>query len=223
MGNKDFLTKRLQMVETQIKWRGIQEPRILRAMRQVPRHCFVPAEIQSLAYEDCALPIGKGQTISQPYIIALMTSLLHLLGDENVLEIGTGSGYQAAILACLAHKVYTVEYIPELANTARKVLHSLLINNVEVICTDGSQGYSQAAPYSGIIVTAGAPEVPPVLFDQLTAEGRLVIPVGNRGLQGLQLWTQKKGTWQPVTVLPVAFVPLRGEAGWSSSDWPDED
>ena len=222
MDDYGFLIDRLRMVATQIKWRGIQDSKVLRAMRQIPRHRFVPAVFQSEAYDDCALPIGWGQTISQPFIIALMTSLLHLQGDEDILEIGTGSGYQAAILANLVHKVYTVEFIPGLASTARKILHSLSINNVEVICADGSGGYSQAAPYSGIIVTAGAPKVPSVLFHQLTAEGRLVIPIGDRGSQILQLWTQKNGTWQPDTILPVAFVPLRGEAGWSSSDWPNE-
>jgi len=222
MRYKDYLSERLQMVESQIKRRGIRDSRVLNAMRQVPRHCFIPAEIQYLAYEDCALPIGKGQTISQPYIIARMTSLLNIHEDDTVLEIGTGSGYQAAILACLAHRVFTIEYIPELANTARKALHSLLMNNVEVICADGSRGYPQAAPYSGIIVTAGAPEIPAALLDQLTEEGRLVLPVGSRGSQFLQLWAQDNGVWQPETIEPVAFVPLRGEAGWFSSDWPEE-
>jgi protein-L-isoaspartate(D-aspartate) O-methyltransferase len=221
MDNKKFLTERLQMVETQIEHRGIHDPRVLSAMRQIPRHCFVPAEVQNAAYEDFPLPIGKGQTISQPYIVALMTSLLHLQGDENVLEVGTGSGYQAAILACLARRVYTVECIPDLCNNARKVLRSLFINNVEVVCEDGSQGYPPGAPFAGILVTAAAPDVPTVLFDQLTADGRLVIPVGRRGVQDLQVWTQINGSWQPETVMPVAFVPLRGEAGWRSSDWPD--
>jgi len=207
------------MVETQIQNRGIKDPRVLGAMRQVPRHCFVSAEYQDEAYEDHPLPIGKGQTISQPYIVALMTSLLHLQGDETVLEIGTGSGYQAAVLACLARKVYTIEYIPELCNAARKVLRSLSINNVEVLCADGSNGYPLGAPYSGILVTAAAPNPPASLFDQLTVDGRLVIPVGGPGMQYLQVWTQHNGSWLADSILPVAFVPLRGEAGCTSSEW----
>lgn len=223
MDTPEYLTERLQMVENQIRWRGIVDPAILRVMRQVPRHRFVPAGIQANAYRDCALPIGWGQTISQPYIIALMTSLLNLRGDENVLEVGTGSGYQAAVLAGLARQVTTLELIPELAEAARQVLRSLSINNVDVVCADGSQGYPQAARYAAILVTAGAPQVPYALFEQLTPDGRMVIPTGERGSQVLELWTQKQGKWQAESVLPVAFVPLRGGAGWSSSEWPGKD
>lgn len=219
MDDQRFLTDRLRMVETQIKDRGIYDPRVLSAMRQVPRHCFVPAEYQDQAYEDYPLPIGKDQTISQPYIVAMMTSLLQLQGDETVLEIGTGSGYQAAVLACLVRKVFTIEYIPELCKAAQKLLRSLLINNVEVICADGSNGYPQGGPYSGILVTAAAPKPPASLFDQLTVDGRLVIPVGGPGMQYLQVWAQHNGSWQADSILSVAFVPLRGEAGWISSEW----
>jgi protein-L-isoaspartate(D-aspartate) O-methyltransferase len=221
MNDQEYLRERLTMVETQIKNRGIQDPRVLLAMSRLPRHLFVPAEIRSSAYDDLALPIRMRQTISQPYIVALMTSLLRLQGDETILEIGTGSGYQAALLACLARKVYTVEYIPELANAARSLLKSLSISNVEVICADGSVGYSPGAPYSGILVTAAAPQVPSVLLDQLIPAGRLVIPVGSRGWEDLELWTHTTGAWQPEIIASVAFVPLRGEAGWPPSAWPE--
>lgn len=219
MENQRFLFARLKMVESQIQHRGITNRRVLDAMRSVPRHCFVPVEYQDVAYDDHPIPIGWGQTISQPYIVALMSSWLDLSGNETILEIGTGSGYQAAILSCLAKKVYSIELIPELYQAARKVLHSLSINNVEVICADGSKGYQQKAPYSGILVTAAPPEPPASLFDQLTADGRLVIPVGGPGVQVLQVWTHQTGSWQADSILPVAFVPLRGKAGWSDSDW----
>jgi protein-L-isoaspartate(D-aspartate) O-methyltransferase len=219
MEDPRFIPERSRMVETQIQYRGITDQRVLDAMRQVPRHCFVPEAYQTEAYEDHPIPIGRGQTISQPYIVALMTSLLELKGNETVLEIGTGSGYQATILACLAQKVVTIEYIPDLCKAAKKVLRSLSINNVEVLCGDGSNGYPEKAPYSGILVTAAAPEPPASLFNQLKPDGRLVIPVGGPGVQYLQVWTQQNGSWQADTILPVAFVPLRGEAGWTSSEW----
>lgn len=219
MDEHRFLSERLRMVETQIQNRGITDQRVLDAVRRVPRHRFVPEEYQDEAYEDHPIPIGRGQTISQPYIVALMTSLLELQGNETVLEIGTGSGYQAAILARLAHKVYTVEFIPDLFKAAKKVLRGLSVNNVEVFCADGSNGYPEKAPYSGILVTAAAPEPPESLFTQLKADGRLVIPVGGPGVQYLQVWSQHNGSWQAETILPVAFVPLRGEAGWTSPEW----
>jgi protein-L-isoaspartate(D-aspartate) O-methyltransferase len=222
MEDQEYLSERLHMVDAQIVWRGIHDQRVLQAMRQVPRHRFVPAEMRPLAYEDCALPISHGQTISQPYIVAQMTSLLKLQGDETVLEIGTGSGYQAAVLACLAQRVVTVEYLPALAMSAREHLEALGVGNVEVICADGSQGYTAAAPYQGILITAAAPAVAKALFEQLTPDGRLVVPVGDRGTQDLQRWTCKRGIWRHESMLPVAFVPLRGEAGWSPVKWPDE-
>jgi len=219
MDDQQFLPERLRMVETQIQYRGITDPRVLETMRRIPRHRFVSAKNQEEAYDDYPLPIGYGQTISQPYMVALMTSLLHLQGDETVLEIGTGSGYQAAVLSCLVRKVVTIENIPELCTASKKVLRSLSINNVEVLCADGSNGYPQMAPYSGILVTAAAPKPPVSLFNQLSADGRLVIPVGGLGDQTLQVWSQEDGSWQVDSILPVAFVPLRGKAGWSSSDW----
>jgi protein-L-isoaspartate(D-aspartate) O-methyltransferase len=219
MDNLQFQAERLEMVKTQIQYRGITDKRVLDAMRQVPRHRFVPEEYQDEAYEDHPIPIGRGQTISQPYIVALMTTLLELKGEETVLEVGTGSGYQSAVLAHLACKVYTIEYIPELYKAAKNVLRSLSINNVEVLCADGSNGYPVKAPYSGILVTAAAPEPPESLFNQLKLDGRLVIPVGGPGVQYLQVWTQQNGSWQAEIILAVAFVPLRGEAGWTSSEW----
>jgi protein-L-isoaspartate(D-aspartate) O-methyltransferase len=222
MQKDDFTFEREQMVDSQIAWRGVRDARVLQALRDVPRHLFVAPEMRPLAYADCALPIRCGQTISQPYIVALMTSLLGLKGDETVLEVGTGSGYQSAVLACLARRVVTLEYIPELAESARALLDSLKIGNVEVVSADGSQGYAPAAPYDGILVTAAAPTVPPALLEQLNPQGRLVIPVGRRGTQELQFWTQEHGVWQYESILPVAFVPLRGEAGWSASKWGEE-
>jgi protein-L-isoaspartate(D-aspartate) O-methyltransferase len=210
---------RNQMVENQIIHRGITDPRVLDAMRIVPRHLFVPVACQNEAYGDYPIPIGMKQTISQPYIVALMVSLLHLKGDEKILEVGTGSGYQAAILSHLAKKVFTIEIIPQLSREAKRILDSLSIRNVEIISGDGSIGYAKAAPYDGIIVTAAAPLVSPQLFEQLTPKGILVIPVGSRGVQELQVWEQEIGTWQMESVLPVAFVPLRGDAGWRESDW----
>jgi len=219
MDDQRFQSERTRMVETQIQTRGITDDRVLEAMRRVPRHHFVPGAYQDAAYEDHPIPTGRGQTISQPYIVALMTSLLEVRGYETVLEIGTGSGYQAAVLACLAQKVVTIEYIPDLSKTAKKVLSALAFNNVEVICADGSNGYPLFAPYSGILVTAAAPEPSASLFSQLNIDGRLVIPVGGPGVQDLQVWSCQNGSWQADSILPVAFVPLRGEAGWNPSKW----
>jgi len=219
MSDQRFFSARLKMVESQIQYRGITNQRVLDAMLSVPRHCFVSKMYRDIAYEDHPIPIGWGQTISQPYIVALMSSLLDLSGNETVLEIGTGSGYQAAILSFLAKKVISIEFIPELYQAAKKVLRSLSITNVEVTCADGSNGYQQKAPYSGILVTAAAPEPPASLFDQLTPDGRMVIPVGGPGVQVLQVWAQENNSWQADSILPVAFVPLRGKAGWSDSDW----
>ena len=222
MQKDEFSFEREQMVDSQIAWRGVSDARVLQAMKELPRHLFVSAGMRLLAYADCALPIQCGQTISQPYIVALMTSLLGLKGEETVLEVGTGSGYQSAVLACLAQKVVSIETIPELADGARELLRSLKLDNVEVIRGDGSLGYPSAAPYDGILVTAAAPRVPAALLEQLKPQGRLVLPVGRRGTQDLQLWTQENGTWQYESILPVAFVSLRGEAGWSASKWGEE-
>lgn len=208
-----------QMVEEQIKQRGISDPLVLEAMRRVPRHKFVPRTQAPFAFMDGPLPIGNAQTISQPYIVALMTSLLGLRGKENVLEIGTGSGYQAAILSTLSKKVHTVEFISVLAETAQDNLIHLGFSNVEVHQGDGTLGWPEAAPYDGIVVTAAAPKVPEPLLEQLGNHGRLVIPIGGRWGQMLQLWERNGVHYEHEDILPVVFVPLRGEHGWKENEW----
>ena len=199
---------RERMVATQIKARGIKDARVIRAMLTVPRHLFVPEEHRDYAYADGPLPIGHGQTISQPYIVALMTELLDLDGDEKVLEIGTGSGYQAAILAELARAVYTIEIIPELSERAKAVIHELGYTNVHFRVGDGYQGWPEAAPFDAIIVTAAPPEIPQALLDQLTDDGgRLVVPVGTWD-QDLLLIVKENGKIRKENVAPVRFVPM---------------
>ena len=197
----------------------MHETRILEAMRSVPRHAFVPAEAQAHAYEDRPLPIGQGQTISQPYIVALMTFLLHLQGSENILEIGTGSGYQTAILARLAHQVHSIERKAVLAERARKALCDLGCLNAQVHTGDGSLGLPESGPYDGILVTAAAPAVPQPLLDQLAPDGRLVLPVGGPRRQQLQVWRPSATGFDYDEVTPVVFVPLRGQWGWSEANW----
>ncbi|MCL4559754.1 MAG: protein-L-isoaspartate(D-aspartate) O-methyltransferase [Chloroflexi bacterium] len=214
-----FSEQRLRMVAEQIERRGIHDPRLLEAMRWVPRHLFVDPEFQEAAYEDCPLPIGNGQTISQPYIVALMTHLLRLKGSETVLEVGTGSGYQAAILGLLARQVFTLEVYPALAEAAARLLAELKLTNVEVRVADGSLGLPEKAPYQGILVTAAAPCAPGPLLEQLGSGGRLVIPVGARGNQDLQLWQHKGTRFFSKDIAPVAFVPLRGSLGWKENEW----
>ncbi|HVN55164.1 MAG TPA: protein-L-isoaspartate(D-aspartate) O-methyltransferase [Anaerolineaceae bacterium] len=215
-----FFDLRQKMVAEQIEARGIRDPRVLEAMRQVPRHRFVNSENWDHAYADGPLPTGFGQTISQPYIVALMTSLLHLQGSEKVLEIGTGSGYQAAILALLAREVFTVELYPELAERAEEVLRELGASNVRVIVADGSGGLPDLAPFQGILTTAAAPQVPLPLLEQLDLHGRLVIPVGDSQGQDLQVWEREpESGYELHQIAPVAFVPLRGTYGWKESEW----
>lgn len=206
--------ERLRMVEEQIARRGLRDPRLLAALRTVPRHRFVPPDELDWAYSDGPLPIGHGQTISQPYIVALMTDMLHLTPAARALEVGTGSGYQAAILGKMAGEVHTIEVIPELARRAETVLGELGFANVHVHVGDGSLGWPEAAPYDGILVAAAAPDVPPPLLDQLAEGGRLVLPVGSRGFQELQVWERRGGKIYSERGIPVAFVPLRGEHGW---------
>lgn len=213
-----YTTERLRMVDEQLYKRDIRDPRVLEAMRSVPRHRFVPEEHRYMAYSDGPLPIGGGQTISQPYIVALMTQLLDLTGDEKVLEIGTGSGYQAAVLSHLAQEVYSVERDPRLAEHAGQVLKALGMDNVHIQVGDGSQGIPEHAPYDAILVTAAAPDVPRVLLDQLADGGRLVIPVGGRLGQYLEKWWRKGSEFSKDVLVPVAFVPLRGQYGWED-DW----
>ncbi len=209
---EQFELDRLRMVEEQILGRGLRDPRLLAAFKSVPRHLFVPQEDRRLAYADGPLPIGFDQTISQPYIVALMTSLLHLGGGERVLEVGTGSGYQAAILSRMAGEVHTVELLPQLAERAKRLLSEY--PNVFCHVGDGSLGWEEAAPYDGIMVTAAAPETPQVLLEQLKDGGRLVIPVGKRGYQRLELWTRQGSQFDRDALIEVAFVPLRGKYGW---------
>jgi len=202
------------MVTRQIEQRGIRTPKVLSAFRAVPRHLFVPEELQQAAYEDTPLPIGFSQTISQPYMVALMTDLLCLRGDETVLEIGTGSGYQAAILCKLSAWVHTIERIPQLAQQALVNLMKIEIENVTVHVGDGTEGWPQGAPYRAVIVTAGAPRPPAPLLDQVAEGGRLVIPVGQPGDQVLEVWHRISGGWTHEAVVPVLFVPLIGKHGW---------
>src|SRR3990170_2126467 len=207
---------RARMVDQQLRSREIIDPRVLEVMGRVPRHLFVPADAAPLAYSDMPLPIGHRQTISQPYIVALMSQALELKGDEQVLEVGTGSGYQAAILAGLARQVYSLERLPELAERARAVLTRLGIGNVEILVADGSAGYSEHAPYKAMVVTAAAPRPPQPLLDQLAEGGRLVIPVGGMEGQMLERWTRHQGELDVERVVPVAFVPLVGQFGWGA-------
>lgn len=215
----EYAIRRERMVTDQILRRGVTDPAVLQAMRAVPRHAFIPQELRESAYGDYPLPIGSGQTISQPFIVAYMTSLLDLNGDEKVLEVGAGSGYQAAVLSLLTREVHTTELIPQLAARAAETLRNLGYDNVIVHQSDGSLGWPPCAPYNAILVTASAPKLPAPLLDQLTPDGRLVLPVGGRGTQWLELWRQENGVWQSEQLMPVAFVPLRGAHGWKT--WED--
>jgi protein-L-isoaspartate(D-aspartate) O-methyltransferase len=206
--------ERHQMVLEQIRRRGLHDPQLLDAFEKVPRHLFVPEAARFAAYDDSPLPIGWGQTISQPYIVALMTSVLRLCGTDRVLEVGTGSGYQAAVLACLVREVYTVELIPQLAAQAETLLRGLECLNVHVHCGDGSLGWPEAAPYDCIVVTAASPGVPPPLLEQLADGGRLVIPVEHSyDYQLLKLLTRKGEELHENVISSVCFVPLRGTYG----------
>jgi protein-L-isoaspartate(D-aspartate) O-methyltransferase len=214
-----YIRDRERMVDEQILARDIDDPRVLQAMRRVPRHMFVPPDHRHLAYADCPLPIGQNQTISQPYIVALMTQMLDLVGHEKVLEIGTGSGYQAAVLSLLAKEVVTVERHPRLMIEAKQTLSELGVENVHVHLGDGTQGWPEDAPYDAIITTAAAPRAPQPLLDQLAEGGRLVIPVGSRGGQFLERWLRLGDRFESEQGVPVAFVPLVGEHGWKEDSW----
>ncbi len=209
------------MLRDQIERRGIHNRRLLAAMRSIPRHLFIPPHLHEQAYNDCPLPIGLGQTISQPFMVAVMTNLLQLRGDENVLEVGTGSGYQAAVLAQMAHTVHTIERHPALNQRARHVLAELGYGNVFVHLGDGSYGWPPAAPFQAILVTAAAPEIPLPLIDQLAENGSLVLPVGGRRRQKLERWRKWHENIFRETIFEVSFVPLRGELGWQEEDWEE--
>lgn len=210
-----YAGEREAMVRHQIASRGIADRRLLAALRAVPRHCFVPPEIQRRAYEDRPLEIGSGQTISQPYMVAKMTELLELTPQSRVLEIGTGSGYQAAVLAELVAEIISVERFPELAETARERLDALEYGNVTVVVGDGTLGWLELAPYDGIIVTAAAPAIPQALQSQLALGGRLVCPVGSRDLQQLKIVTRDaEDHFTEHESIRCMFVPLVGREGW---------
>jgi protein-L-isoaspartate(D-aspartate) O-methyltransferase len=198
------------MVVEQIEARGVRDPLTLRAMQDVPRHLFVPPAQADEAYQDHPLPIGHEQTISQPYIVAFMTEALGLRGGETVLEVGTGSGYQAAVLARIAARVYSIEIVGPLAAEAKERLAGLGYSNVEVRAGDGYLGWPEAAPFDGIMVTAAAPRIPEPLKEQLKDGGRLVIPVGDE-LQELVIVTRRGAAYEERRVLPVRFVPMTGK------------
>jgi protein-L-isoaspartate(D-aspartate) O-methyltransferase len=212
---KDFEAARKKMVKRQIIARGISDPLVLKAMEEIPRHLFVDKALQREAYEDNPLPIGDGQTISQPYMVALMTELLELTGKERVLEIGTGSGYQAAVLSKLCKRVFTVERLPRLSEKAKRVLRSCGIENVSYKVGDGTQGWPSKAPFDAIIVTAGAPKIPDTLLDQLVDGGRLVIPIGDRYTQTLKRVIKTRSETKTENSTGCRFVDLIGIHGWS--------
>jgi protein-L-isoaspartate(D-aspartate) O-methyltransferase len=220
MGSTEFLfdastAARGKMIETQIRKRGVRSPRVLEAMAAVPRHEFVPEQFRNDAYADKPLPIGEGQTISQPYMVAAMTEALELTGSERVLEIGTGSGYQAAVLSVLANQVITVENHTSLALAAQERLTNLGYKNVHVHNGDGSAGFPDVAPYDAILVTAGAPEIPRVFAGQLREGGRIVIPVGDRSNQELVLARMENGELTSRILFHCKFVLLLGRYGWN--------
>jgi protein-L-isoaspartate(D-aspartate) O-methyltransferase len=207
----DFLAARADMVETQIAARRVADPSVLRAMRKVPRHRFVPPAQQASAYADRPLPIGHGQTISQPYVVAFMTEALGLRGGEKVLEVGTGSGYQAAVLGEIAGRVYSIEIVDALARSAAATLRELGYANVEVRSGDGYRGWPEQAPFDAIMVTAAPDHVPQPLVDQLREGGRMILPVGDAWQELVVLEKTAKGVTKR-SVLPVRFVPMTGEA-----------
>jgi len=203
-----------RMVEQQLRGRDVVDERVLAAMERVPRELFVPERLQRRAYEDAALPIGEGQTISQPYMVARIAEALDLSGNEHVLDVGTGSGYQAAVLAELAGEVDTIERIPALAEQARNNLKAAGYERVQVHVGDGSQGLALRAPFSAIAVAAAAPELPQTLYEQLELRGRLVVPVGRRGVQQLQVIVRSPEGPAVLHSVPCRFVPLVGEEGF---------
>jgi protein-L-isoaspartate(D-aspartate) O-methyltransferase len=206
------------MVETQLRARGIEDGRVLAAMRRVPRELFLPSELRSRAYDDAALPIGGGQTISQPYMVARICEELALRGGERVLDVGTGSGYQAAVLAELAGEVHSIERLAPLAEQARERLESAgYAGRVHVHVGDGTRGLPEAAPFDAIAVAAAAPEVPASLYEQLEPGGRLVVPVGGRWEQLLEVIVRTPGGPVVVRTVPCRFVPLLGEEGFDGS------
>lgn len=214
----DFALARQRMVEEQLIPRGIKDERVLEAMKKLPRHLFLDRFLWDRAYGDHALPIGEGQTISQPYMVALMTEALELNGDERVLEIGTGSGYQTAILAELSAKVYSIDRIPSLIDRVKKVLEELGYNNVVLKVFNGTYGWEEEGPFDAIMVTAGSPDIPPPLIRQLKDEGRLAIPVGGRYAQTLFKVIKRGDNIDTRPLTECVFVPLIGDFGWKERE-----
>jgi protein-L-isoaspartate(D-aspartate) O-methyltransferase len=217
-GVLDYTRAREKMVKEQIVDRGIRNPKVIDALTRIPRHLFVPEVLLGQAYGDTALPIGEGQTITQPYMVAFMSGALNLQGNEKILEVGTGSGYQAAVLACLAERVYSVERIRGLLERARKALDRIQCHNVVTKLSDGSYGWVEEAPFDAILITAGAPSLPQPLLGQLKVGGTLVIPVGERNCQ--RLIRIRKGTqgYSREDLLECNFVSLVGEYGWAKRE-----
>jgi protein-L-isoaspartate(D-aspartate) O-methyltransferase len=209
-------SKRQYMVETQIVARGIKDKKVIDAMRKIPRHLFLDEALWPQAYEDHAMPIGEKQTISQPYIVALMTEALQVTDKKKILEIGTGSGYQTAILAEIADQVFSIERIPSIAKRARKMFDKLHYRNVVVTIGDGTSGWKEHSPYDGIIVTAASPKIPKPLLEQLALGGRLVIPIGEESVQDLMVYTKddEKNNYTEENYGGCRFVKLVGEYGW---------
>jgi protein-L-isoaspartate(D-aspartate) O-methyltransferase len=212
---EEFAARRTRMVERQLRGRGIGDERVLAAMAEVPRDCFVPERLREHAYDDSALPIGEEQTISQPWVVAAICQALALQGSERVLEIGTGSGYSAAVLARLASQVVSLERLPGLGEAARTSLAELDFENVEVVIADGSQGWEPSAPYDAVAVHAATPEAPHSLIGQLRSSGRLVVPIAAGPVDMLTLFKREDGTMRQETIGPCRFVPLIGVEGFS--------
>lgn len=217
--DKVYQAQRQHMVEHQLRARGICDERVLAAMGRVPRHRFVPEELVQAAYNDRALPIGYGQTISQPYMVAVMLEMLDVHDDHVCLEVGAGSGYQAALLGELGGEVYAIEIIEPLARRARMVLGELGYENIRVIVADGTLGYDEAAPYDRIIIAAACPEIPPPLTEQLREGGRIVAPIGRRGVQQCVVGIRRGGELEVTKTIGCVFVPCVGEHGWKRRAW----
>jgi protein-L-isoaspartate(D-aspartate) O-methyltransferase len=211
----ELTQQRAEMVDAQLRRRGIRDERVLRAMEIVPRHEFVPWQLQREAYHDSPVPIGEGQTISQPYIVAHMLEVLRLSPGDRVLEVGTGTGYEAAVMSRIVQEVYTIERFASLAEAAKKIFDRLGYTNIHVVIGDGSRGYAEAAPYDAIIVAAAAPRVPDALVEQLKNGGRAIVPVGEADLQQLSLVSKNDGRIQRKTLDACRFVPLVGEEGYA--------
>lgn len=215
---RDYPQARERMVQDEVIAKGIRNPLVIRAMQVVPRHLFVPEALEREAYGSSALPIGVGQTISAPHMVALMTEALELEGDERVLEVGTGSGYQAAVLFEITSRLVTIERVPELARRAQRLFTELFLEGIVVKVGDGTQGYPEAAPYDRIVITAAAPHVPPVLFEQLAQNGILVAPIGSRIEQTLMRYRRKPEGPEEEAICRCVFVPLLGRDAFTDEE-----